>query len=88
MPERVLSPDDLNRALLARQLLFQRGDLPIRRALEQVAGLQAQYAPSSYIGLWSRLEAFERVGKRFTWSLRAITRDSRPASGESSASPG
>lgn len=29
-------------------------------ALEQVGGLQSQYAPSAYIGLWSRLENFER----------------------------
>jgi hypothetical protein len=28
--------------------------------LEQMAGLQAQYAPSMYIGLWSRLAGFER----------------------------
>jgi Winged helix DNA-binding domain len=28
--------------------------------LEQMAGLQAQYAPSIYIGLWSRLEGLER----------------------------
>jgi hypothetical protein len=27
-------------------------------ALERVAGLQAQYAPSAYIALWSRLEGF------------------------------
>jgi hypothetical protein len=33
-------------------------DVGIPRALELVAGLQAQYAPSMYIGLWSRLEGF------------------------------
>ena len=33
---------------------------PIPRLLERMAGLQAQYAPSMYIGLWSRLEGFER----------------------------
>ena len=28
--------------------------------LEQIGGIQAQYAPSMYIGLWSRVEGFER----------------------------
>jgi winged helix DNA-binding protein len=28
--------------------------------LERMGGLQAQYAPSMYIGLWSRLDGFER----------------------------
>jgi Winged helix DNA-binding domain len=50
----------LNRALLARQGLLERQTLPIPRLLERMAGLQAQYAPSMYIGLWSRLEGFER----------------------------
>ncbi len=58
MGDRVLSVRDLNRALLARQLLLQRSRLPLVRALERVGGIQAQYAPSSYIGLWSRLERF------------------------------
>jgi winged helix DNA-binding protein len=58
VPERVLTTRELNRALLARQLLLERSRLPLVRSLEQVAGLQTQYAPSGYIGLWSRLERF------------------------------
>ena len=50
----------LNRALLARQGLLERSDDPIPRLLERMAGLQAQYAPSMYIGLWSRLHGFAR----------------------------
>ena len=51
---------ELNRALLARQLLLERGRMPIPRALERIGGLQSQYAPSAYIGLWSRLDGFAR----------------------------
>ena len=60
MTERVLSTRELNRALLARQLLLERQRLSVPRALERVAGLQTQYAPSGYIGLWSRLADFHR----------------------------
>lgn len=56
----VLSTRELNRALLARQLLLKRSSTPLVRALEQVGGLQSQYAPSAYVGLWSRLEDFQR----------------------------
>jgi hypothetical protein len=58
MPERVLTPRDLNRALLARQLLLKRSSLSVPRALEQLAGIQGQYAPSSYIRLWTNLRRF------------------------------
>jgi hypothetical protein len=60
MTERVLSTRELNRALLARQLLLERSPLPLPRALEAVAGLQTQYAPAAYVGLWSRLRDFRR----------------------------
>lgn len=60
MADRVLSQRALNRALLARQLLRERSSLSIEEAVEQVGGLQTQYAPSGYVGLWSRLASFER----------------------------
>jgi hypothetical protein len=58
--ERVLSTLRLNRALLARQLLLRRSSLSLTLAVERVAGLQTQYAPSGYVSLWSRLRDFRR----------------------------
>src|SRR4051794_24203016 len=57
---RTLTTLELNRALLARQLLLERASVPLVRAVERIGGLQSQYAPSPYIALWSRLEGFER----------------------------
>ena len=58
--DRVLSQRELNRAVLARQLLLERRKEAIPRTLERIGGLHAQYAPSMYIGLWSRLAGFRR----------------------------
>ncbi len=57
---RVLSQRELNRALLARQGLLTRWTGPLPRAVERMGGIQAQYAPSSYVALWSRLAGFRR----------------------------
>lgn len=57
---RTLTLRELNRATLARQLLLERRRLPVVRALERVAGLQAQWAPATYVGLWTRLDGFRR----------------------------
>lgn len=46
--------------MLDRQLLLERRRLSIPQTLERVAGLQTQYAPTAYIGLWSRMADFER----------------------------
>jgi hypothetical protein len=61
LAERVLSTRELNRALLARQLLLDRSPMPLPRALEAVGGLQTQYSPTGYVGLWSRLRNFRRA---------------------------
>ena len=60
MAERVLTERELNRAVLARQLLLERSRLPISRALERIGGIQDQYAPNAYVRLWSCLEGFRR----------------------------
>ena len=58
--ERVLTRRELNRALLARQLLLERQPLSAVKAVERLGGLQAQSTPSPYLSLWTRLEGFER----------------------------
>ena len=51
---------ELNRTLLARQHLLSRSEDPLPRVVESMGLLQAQYAPSMYIGLWSRVRGFSR----------------------------
>jgi hypothetical protein len=58
--ERILTTRELNRALLARQFLLDRSTLSLVQTIERIGGLQTQYAPSGYIGLWSRLRNFRR----------------------------
>src|SRR5829696_813959 len=72
MAERALSTGELNRALLARQLLLDRGTAPLPRALERVGGIQAQYAPSMYVGLWSRLDGLAREQLKRALERRAV----------------
>src|SRR5436189_6035879 len=63
MPARVpsLTLRELNRALLARQFLLTRQKIGVVDAVERLACLQGQWAPSPYVALWSRLSGFDRA---------------------------
>jgi len=54
----VLGKRALNRALLARQMLLERAELPAERVMEHLVGMQAQEPPDPYIALWTRLSDF------------------------------
>jgi hypothetical protein len=56
----VLSARTLNRTLLARQHLLERTSTDPIAVMEDMGGIQMQYAPAGYIGLWSRTRDFDR----------------------------
>jgi hypothetical protein len=61
MPQaRTLTLREINRATLARQLLLERSTYSVPHMLERLVGLQAQQALPPYVGLWTRIQNFQR----------------------------
>src|SRR3712207_2097812 len=54
----ILSTRALNRALLARQHLLERAEMPALDMVEHLVGMQAQVPANPYVALWSRLLGF------------------------------
>ena len=56
----VLTLRELNRAMLARQLLLERKRLSPIAVIERLVGMQAQWPPAPYVGIWTRTTGFKR----------------------------
>src|SRR3954468_5673407 len=59
MRNRMLRSEELNRALLARQLLLNREPRDPLDAIEHLVGLQAQEPLDPYTALWCRIDGFD-----------------------------
>jgi hypothetical protein len=59
--ERVLTLRELNRATLARQLLLEPKRLSPAKVIERLVGMQAQWPPAPYVGVWTRTTGFRRA---------------------------
>jgi hypothetical protein len=70
----VLDTRALGRATLARQLLLDRSDLPVLDAVRHLCGLQAQEPQEPFVGLWSRLRAFDPAALSDLLSRRGVVR--------------
>lgn len=58
---RTLTGRELNRTLLLRQFLLVRTRRPLLDVIARLVALQAQYAPSPYVALWSRRAGFRKA---------------------------
>ncbi len=74
MSSYALSARVLNRALLCRQLLLERVQMPAIAAIDKLAGMQSQAPLTPYIGLWARLADFRHEELAGLLTQRAAVR--------------
>lgn len=76
MAEHVMTLRELNRATLARQSLLERASLTPGEMIRQLIAMQGQVPNDPYIGLWSRLQAFQRDDLTHMLAERQVVRAS------------
>jgi uncharacterized protein YcaQ len=64
----------INRATLARQMLLAREKVTPLKAIERLVGMQAQWPKPPFLGLWSRVEGFERAHLTALLHKRTVVR--------------
>ncbi|WP_310539138.1 winged helix DNA-binding domain-containing protein [Phenylobacterium sp.] len=74
MGDDILTDRDLNRALLARQMLLGRQAMAPVDALSRLLAIQAQLPRTPFIGLWSRLAGFRPEDLRTAIAGRQVVR--------------
>jgi hypothetical protein len=64
----------INRATLARQMLLAREKVTPVKAIERLVGMQAQWPKPPFLGLWSRVDGFERDDLTTLFHKRSVVR--------------
>jgi hypothetical protein len=64
----------INRATLARQMLLTREKVTPVKAIERLVAMQAQWPKPPFLGLWSRVDGFERSQLTALFHKRSVVR--------------
>src|SRR4029079_1056261 len=63
----------MTRPTSARQLLLERTRLSPKTVIERLVGMQAQWPPAPYVGIWTRTTGFRRHAlERELWHGAAV----------------